>query len=180
MLRKLFCLLILTVSTNTIADDASSIAIIKTNFGDIHIRLNETAAPETVNNFRAYVNNGFYTNTVFHRIIKDFMIQGGGYDTSMKKKKTNTPIKNEAANGLKNIMGSIAMARTQDVNSATSQFFINVNNNHFLDHGYRDYGYAVFGQVIKGLDVVRKIASTPTNGRDQPLKPVMILNIKIQ
>lgn len=180
MLRTLFCLLILTTGTNAIASDASSTAIIKTNVGDIHIRLNEAAAPKTVNNFRTYVNSGFYTNTVFHRIIKGFMIQGGGYDTSMKKKKTNPPIKNEAANGLKNITGSIAMARTQDINSATSQFFINVNDNNFLNHGYRDYGYAVFGQVIKGMNVVKKIAATPTNRRDQPETPVVILNVTIQ
>ncbi len=156
------------------------VVILKTSMGDIHIELYPDKAPVTVKNFLSYVDSGFYDGTVFHRVIKGFMIQGGGFTPGMKKKETLGPIKNEANNGLKNTRGSIAMARTRAVNSATSQFFINLTDNSFLDHGERDFGYAVFGQVVDGMDVVDAIAAVETGTsdmhRDVPVKPVVIQN----
>ncbi|HSH14262.1 MAG TPA: peptidylprolyl isomerase, partial [Desulfurivibrionaceae bacterium] len=139
-------------------------------------------APITVENFLSYVDAGFYDGTVFHRVIPGFMVQGGGFTPDMSQKKTEAPIKNEADNGLKNLRGNLSMARTQDVNSATTQFFINVADNAFLDHGARDFGYAVFAKVIDGMDVVDSIVEVPT-GRsgmhsDVPKEPVMILSAK--
>ena len=122
-------------------------------------------APKTVENFVRYVKDGYYNGTVFHRVIPRFMIQGGGFDKSLKQKSTRAPVENEAANGLKNEAGTVAMARTSDPHSASSQFFINVANNSFLNYTApttRGYGYTVFGRVIKGMDVVDKIAATPT------------------
>ena len=121
-----------------------------------------------------YVEEGHYDGTIFHRVIKNFMIQGGGFDASMNRKPTRAAIKNEAKNGLKNKRGTVAMARTASVDSATSQFFINVKDNTFLDHGVRDYGYAVFGEVVKGMDVVDKIAETRVGRRDQPAEDIII------
>lgn len=135
----------------------SSGVILKTSKGDITLRLFPFKAPVTVRNFMAYVDSGFYADTVFHRVIHDFMIQGGGFDRSLNLKATRPPIKNEAANGLSNLRGTIAMARTDVVDSATSQFFINVVDNPFLDHGVRDYGYCVFGRVVAGMDKVDAI-----------------------
>ena len=152
-----------------------------TNHGDIVIELDAEKAPESVKNFIAYVEAGHYNNTVFHRVINGFMIQGGGFEPGMKQKPTGAPIKNEADNGLKNEAGTIAMARTQDPHSATAQFFINVADNDFLDHrapNAQGWGYCVFGRVSEGMDVVNKIkgVKTGTSGfhQDVPKEDVVI------
>ena len=152
-----------------------------TNLGNITIELNSEKAPETVKNFIHYVEKGFYDNTIFHRVIDDFMIQGGGFEPGMHQKQTGAPIKNEAANGLKNETYTIAMARTVDVHSATSQFFINVANNGFLNYKEstpQGFGYCVFGKVIDGQDVVDKIKKVKTGDRsghqNVPLDDVII------
>lgn len=152
-----------------------------TNMGAIVIELNEEKAPKTVENFLNYVKSGHYDGTIFHRIIDGFMIQGGGMDAEMNEKSTNAPIENEADNGLKNDKGTIAMARTQDPHSATSQFFINVKDNDFLNHSGKNmqgWGYTVFGKVTSGMDVIDKMRGVPT-GRfgmhaDVPKEPVVI------
>ncbi len=139
------------------------IVIMETSQGTITIELDAAKAPRTVENFLAYVDAGFYDNTIFHRVIADFMIQGGGFEPGMKQKQTNAPIKNEAANGLKNDNYTIAMARTSDPHSATAQFFINVRDNDFLDYPGQDgWGYCVFGKVVEGTDVVDKIKKVAT------------------
>jgi cyclophilin family peptidyl-prolyl cis-trans isomerase len=153
--------------------------LLKTNMGDIVLELYPEKAPKTVANFLQYVKSGHYKGTIFHRVIDNFMIQGGGFDQNMKEKPTKAPIENEANNGLKNEAYSVAMARTQDPHSATAQFFINVKDNAFLDYPSRDgWGYAVFGKVTKGTDVVDKIKKVETgnNGMHQnvPVKPVVI------
>jgi cyclophilin family peptidyl-prolyl cis-trans isomerase len=153
--------------------------LLKTNMGDIVLELYPDKAPKTVANFLQYVKSGHYKGTIFHRVIDNFMVQGGGFDQNMKEKPTKAPIENEANNGLKNEAYSVAMARTQDPHSATAQFFINVKDNAFLDYPSRDgWGYAVFGKVTKGTDVVDKIKKVETgnNGMHQnvPLKPVVI------
>ena len=140
--------------------------VMKTNLGDITFELYPEKAPKTVENFLKYVEDGFYKNTVFHRVIANFMIQGGGFDSSLKQKPTRSPIENEAGNGLTNQAGTIAMARTSDPHSATAQFFINVANNTFLNFtapNQNGYGYAVFGKVIGGMEIINKIAGTPTS-----------------
>ncbi|HJV73803.1 MAG TPA: peptidylprolyl isomerase [Noviherbaspirillum sp.] len=152
---------------------------LKTNMGDIVLELYPEKAPKTVENFLQYVKSGHYNGTVFHRVISNFMIQGGGFDKDMKQKPTNPPIENEAKNGLKNDTYTVAMARTGAPHSASAQFFINVKNNSFLDYPGQDgWGYAVFGKVIKGTEVVDKIKSVETNNsgmyRDVPTKPVII------
>lgn len=156
--------------------------LLSTNMGDIELELYPEKAPITVKNFLKYVDDGFYNDTIFHRVIPNFMIQGGGFTEDMSQKQPRESIKNEADNGLVNDRGTIAMARTFDINSATSQFFINVKDNNYLNHGQRDFGYAVFGKVISGMDVVDKIANTRTGYRmgsaDVPLKPVVILSAK--
>ena len=156
--------------------------LLTTNMGDIIIELNQEKAPISVENFLHYVDSGFYNDTSFHRVIKDFMVQGGGFDLKLQKKATRSAIKNEAKNGLKNIRGSIAMARTQVVDSATAQFFLNLSDNNFLDHGVRDFGYAVFGQVVKGMDVVERIGKSSTTVknrmRDVPQNPIYIKEAK--
>ena len=137
----------------------------KTNLGNIVLELYPDKAPETVENFLKYIEEDFYKNTLFHRVISGFMIQGGGFDTAFKQKPTRPPIQNEAANGLKNEIGTIAMARTSDPHSASAQFFINVANNGFLNYkapSQSGYGYTVFGKVITGMEIVNKIASAPT------------------
>jgi len=142
--------------------------ILHTNQGDIHIKLNTEKAPVSSQNFIDYVNDGFYNGTIFHRVIKNFMIQGGGFDTGMSEKDTRSPIENEANNGLNNMRGTLAMARTMVPHSASSQFFINVEDNTFLDHSSETsegWGYAVFGEVVEGMDVVDKIRSTSTGTR---------------
>ncbi|MDY0270106.1 peptidylprolyl isomerase [Trichloromonas sp.] len=159
----------------------NSIVLMKTSMGDIKIALNQEKAPITVENFLDYVDEGFYEGTIFHRVIDNFMIQGGGMTADMKEKKNRTPIKNEADNGLANARGSIAMARTQMVDSATSQFFINVVDNTFLNHQSKSpagYGYAVFGQVIEGMEVVDAIRKVKTGNKgfhqDVPVETVTI------
>lgn len=157
---------------------------IKTSFGDIKVELFEQEAPETVENFLGYVDDGHYNGTIFHRVIDNFMIQGGGFDASFNQLPTKAPIKNEADNGLKNEIGTLAMARTPDVHSATAQFFINVNDNDFLN--YTDstpdgYGYCVFGRVTDGMDVVNSIKEVDTGQHgphgDVPLENVVINEI---
>jgi len=156
--------------------------IMETSLGSIHLELNNEKAPITVENFLHYVDDRFFDGLIFHRVIANFMIQGGGFDKNMKQKTTRPPIQNEAKNGLKNLRGTISMARTSDINSATAQFFINLKDNSFLDHGSRDYGYAVFGKVTQGMEVVDKIAAVKTqtkNGMgDVPVETVQILSIK--
>ncbi len=163
--------------------------LMKTSMGDIELELYPDKAPITVENFLTYVKEGFYDGLIFHRVIKNFMIQGGGFDKNGKyKPATHPPIKNEATNGLSNKTGTIAMARTNQINSATSQFFINVKDNLFLDHadnGAR-YGYAVFGKVIKGMDVVKKIENVKTSVNpktrmpDWPVENVIIEKVIIE
>ena len=153
---------------------------IKTNLGNILLEIYPEKAPKTVNNFLGYIKEKQYEDTIFHRVIPGFMIQGGGFDKAMKKKPTRQPIENEAGNGLKNEIGTIAMARTGDPHSATSQFFINVKNNVFLNHTeptQRGYGYTVFGKVINGMDVVNKISEVPTGKRDVPKEMIVIESI---
>ncbi|MCA9809081.1 MAG: peptidyl-prolyl cis-trans isomerase [Candidatus Dadabacteria bacterium] len=157
--------------------------IISTSKGDIKVELFKNEAPVTVENFLSYVNDGFYDGTIFHRVIPNFMVQGGGFTPDFAQKPTKAPIKNEANNGLKNDRGTLAMARTQVVDSATSQFFINVVNNDFLNNGARDFGYAVFGKVIDGMDVVDAIAAVPTSNKgmhgDVPTEDVVIESVKV-
>ncbi|MBT8094745.1 MAG: peptidyl-prolyl cis-trans isomerase [Gammaproteobacteria bacterium] len=156
---------------------------IKTNHGDISVELFDEQAPLSCENFRQYVKDGHFDGTIFHRVIPNFMIQGGGMDENMTSKQTRAPIKNEADNGLSNERGTLAMARTMVVDSATAQFFINLSNNDFLDHGTRDFGYAVFGRVTDGMDVVDAIAAVPTGNRaghqDVPVEAVTITGAKI-
>ena len=148
---------------------------IKTNVGEIVVELNPAKAPKSVDNFLQYVKSGFYNGTVFHRVIRGFMIQGGGFTTKDAEKATRAPIENESSNGLKNKQYAIAMARTPDPNSATAQFFINTHNNRFLDYPGQDgWGYAVFGKVIQGTEIVDLIEVVETDRRDKPLKPVVI------
>lgn len=158
--------------------------LLSTSMGDIKIGLYEKEAPETVKNFLAYVNEGYYDGTIFHRVIAGFMLQGGGFTTDMKQKETKAAIKNEADNGLNNDKGTLAMARTNAINSATSQFFINVKDNDFLNHqGQANFGYCVFAKVIEGLDVVEKIEGVETGSQgghgDVPLEPVVITSAKV-
>ncbi len=155
------------------------VVIIKTSKGDIKIELDKENAPISTDNFLAYVEDGFYDGTIIHRVIHNFMVQGGGFTTEMQQKPTNAQIKNEADNGLKNERGTIAMARTGVVDSATSQFFINHADNAFLDHGRRDFGYAVFGKVVDGMDVVDAIAVVPTGPGDVPNEQVVIESVTV-
>lgn len=157
--------------------------VLDTSLGQIEIELNQDKAPISTKNFLTYVNENFYTNTIFHRVIPGFMVQGGGFTAQMMQKPTHDPIKNEADNGLHNVRGTIAMARTSDVNSATSQFFINVKDNDMLDHGVRDFGYAVFGKVVKGMDVVDTIVNSQTTTKsgmqNVPVDPILIKSVKV-
>jgi peptidyl-prolyl cis-trans isomerase B (cyclophilin B) len=178
--QALFILLAGMTATVASAADQPKV-LLETNLGNITLELDAKAAPATVKNFLQYVKDGFYNGTVFHRVISDFMIQGGGFTAQMRKKETRAPIKNEADNGLKNVRGSIAMARTNDPDSATAQFFINTVDNDFLNHTAptrRGWGYAVFGKVVDGMDTVDKIRAVPTANhgmfRDVPVKPVVI------
>ena len=149
--------------STSLADDKAPQVTLKTNKGEIVLELDAVKAPITVANFLDYVNKGFYNGTIFHRVIEDFMIQGGGFDAKLEEKPTGKTIQNEGSNGLKNEPYTIAMARRPDPHSAAAQFFINVKNNAALDYPSRDgFGYAVFGKVVKGKDVVDKIKSTPT------------------
>ena len=162
-------------------------ATIETDLGSIELELDEKKAPLTVENFADYAKSGHYNDTIFHRVINGFMIQGGGFTADMDQKPTKEPIRNEAMNGLKNARGTIAMARTMVVDSATSQFFINLVDNSFLDFRNptpQGFGYAVFGKVVKGMEVVDAIAKVPTGGRgmhqDVPVKPVVIKKVTVE
>lgn len=162
------------------------VVLMQTNLGTIKLELFAREAPLSVKNFLDYTAGGFYDGTVFHRVIPGFMIQGGGFTADMKQKKTKAPVKNEADNGLKNLRGTIAMARTMIIDSAMAQFFINVVDNGYLDHSdktQKGYGYAVFGKVIEGMDVVDKIAAVRTGVRlnypNTPLAPVVIESMKV-
>ena len=154
----------------------------ETSHGAFTVELFPKEAPVTVENFLKYVDDGFFDGTIFHRIVPGFVIQGGGLTADFGNKKTRAPISNEAKNGLKNTRGSLSMARTSDINSATSQFFVNLKDNAFLDHGPRDYGYAVFGRVTEGLEVIDKIAAVTTGRRkgytDAPLEDVVIVSAR--
>lgn len=159
---------------------------LETTMGNIVIELNQEKAPNTVANFLEYVKSGHYDGTIFHRVIDGFMIQGGGMDANMTEKSTNAPIQNEADNGLKNEVGTIAMARTSDPHSATAQFFINVKDNSFLNFSGKNpqgWGYAVFGKVTEGMDIVNKIKGVPTGKygfhADVPTTPVVITHAKV-
>jgi cyclophilin family peptidyl-prolyl cis-trans isomerase len=160
------------------------VVVIETSMGNIEIELNKEKAPNSVDNFLKYVDEGFYSGTIFHRVIPTFMVQGGGFTESMSQKPVHAPIKNEAANGLKNVKGSLAMARTGDPHSATAQFFINTVDNDFLNYRSSDergFGYAVFGKVISGMDVVEKIKAvgTTTKGpyENVPTTPVVMKSV---
>jgi peptidyl-prolyl cis-trans isomerase A (cyclophilin A) len=189
MLKKLLCLLILGLcltGTAFAAEGKNPVLLLETNMGNIKVELFQNEAPISTKNFLEYAKSGFYNGTIFHRVIPGFMIQGGGFTAELHQKPTRAPIKNEAANGLKNQRGTLAMARTGVVDSATAQFFINVVDNGFLNHVENGdpnaYGYAVFGKVISGMDVVDKIASVRTGYQkgfsDVPATPVVIKSVK--
>ncbi len=185
-LIRITALLALLVSPAWAQDEASTNpqVTIHTSKGDIQLELYADKAPVTVENFLQYVRDGFYEGTIFHRVISHFMIQGGGFTADMQQKATRDPIRNEAENGLKNLRGTIAMARTTDPNSATAQFFINVELNPNLDHtstaNSREWGYAVFGHVTEGMDVVDDIRFVRTAPNDRPLEPVVIESVEIR
>lgn len=170
------------------ASAGNPVVVVETSAGALEIELFEDKAPLSVKNFLSYANEGYYEGTIFHRVIDNFMAQGGGYTEDLKKKDTKPPVKNEATNGLKNLRGTVALARTGVVDSATSQFFINVVDNDFLNHrdtSTRGYGYAVFGKVTKGMDVVDKIKSVKTGScgsfpTDCPQTPIVIKSVKVK
>jgi len=178
-------LALLTASANAAPATKNPVVLISTSKGDIKVELNAEKAPISTKNFLSYVKKKHYNDTIFHRVIPSFMIQGGGMTKNMKEKPTSAPIKNEAGNGLKNLEGTIAMARTNVVDSATAQFFINVKDNAFLDHQDEDqhFGYAVFGKVTSGMDVVHKIEHvlTQTVGQNEnvPIEAVIIRSVKV-
>ena len=185
-LSQILLLLVFFWASNVFAEDNPRVKL-TTSKGDIVLELDKAKAPATVENFLNYVNSGFYNGTIFHRVISNFMIQGGGYTKDFQKKPTNAPIKNEANNGLSNVRGTIAMARTSDPHSATAQFFINVVDNKFLDYRsatMRGWGYAVFGKVIEGMNVVDAIRKVKTGaagpfGRDVPEETIEILSASV-
>lgn len=181
MLKQLF--LISSLSLASTLTFANTTVQMKTTVGDVQIELFDDKAPISTANFKKYVTSNFYKGTIFHRVIPNFMVQGGGFSTQMQEKPTLPPIKNEASNGLSNKRGTLAMARTNDPNSASSQFFINVVDNKFLDAAPGNIGYAVFGKVTKGMDVVDKMVKVPTTQvsyySDVPVKPIVILDVKI-
>jgi len=186
LMASVLAMIIAACGSSSVSKKPSPVVVFQTTVGDIEIKLFPGDAPVSVNNFLSYVRSGFYNGTVFHRVIDGFMIQGGGFDANLNRKPTNPPIKNEADNGLKNYRGTVAYARTGEVNSATSQFFINLVDNHALDYKNSSpsgYGYCVFGEVVKGMGVVDKIAKVKTgvkNGmRDVPLTPVIILSSRV-
>lgn len=171
-------------SSHSLTQGKPTMVKLYTNKGNITLQLDVEKAPNTVKNFLEYVNSGFYTNTIFHRVIPNFMIQGGGFEASMTQKKTNAPIKNEAANGLENDKYTVAMARTGDPHSATAQFFINTQDNGFLNYPGQDgWGYCVFGKVVEGKDVVDAIRNVKTGSRsgfqDVPLEDVIITKAEV-
>jgi peptidyl-prolyl cis-trans isomerase B (cyclophilin B) len=175
-------LLVATFSTNGATGAANPKVKIETSKGDIVIELYPKAAPKTVANFIQYVKDGFYDGTIFHRVIKNFMIQGGGFTKDMQEKATKPPVVNEADNRLKNDLGTIAMARTGDPHSATAQFFINTKNNPDLNFSSKDvagWGYCVFGKVVSGMNVVTAIENEPTGGQDVPLTQIVITKASV-
>jgi peptidyl-prolyl cis-trans isomerase A (cyclophilin A) len=182
MLKQALFATVAAISLNAWADN--SIVEMKTNQGTIEIELYNDKAPISAKNFEDYIKADFYRGTIFHRVIPGFMIQGGGMDAQMVEKQTRAPIKNESYNGLKNLRGTLAMARTNDPNSASSQFFINTVDNDFLNKSAMNAGYAVFGKVIKGMDVVDKIEKVPTVNRgvhqNVPQSLVLIQSVKIK
>lgn len=186
MLNKLLIPFLLLISINALAGDHPQVRIV-TNMGNIELELDRVKAPGSVANFLQYARDGFYNNTVFHRVIRNFMIQGGGFTPELELKPTRAPIQNEADNGLKNESGTIAMARTNMPHSATSQFFINTADNEFLNFSsksMRGWGYTVFGKVTSGMDVVKRIESIATGARgvfsqDVPLQDIIITRVEI-
>jgi len=184
MKRLVIVLMFLAVSTGIFAAQ-NPVVVMKTSMGEVEIELFQDKAPLTVANFLKYADKGFYNGTIFHRVMGNFMIQGGGFTPGMIEKKTSSPVKNEAFNGIPNKRGTVAMARTMEVHSATSQFFINVADNSFLDYKAstsEGFGYCVFGRVVKGMDVVDRIKSVQTGNsgyfQDVPLAAVVIQSIK--
>ena len=179
--------LLLVASTLAFADSSKPRVKIETNQGIILLELDAQKAPASVKNFLEYVNSGFYDGTIFHRVISNFMIQGGGFTPNLQQKSTRAPVQNEANNGLRNVRGTVAMARTAEPHSATAQFFINVVNNSFLDHRsqtVRGWGYTVFGKVVEGMDVVDKIRNVQTGSggpfsQDLPQTPVIIQKVTV-
>lgn len=190
-MRQLYAFILLALLGSSALTSQSALAanpqlVFETNRGDFIVELYPDKAPKTVANFMQYVNSGFYKDTIFHRVINRFMIQGGGFTAGMAEKETRAPIINEAGNGLKNELGTLAMARTGDPDSATAQFFINLENNQFLNYQGPEpelIGYCVFGRVLKGMDVVREIAATPTGNAgpysDVPKSAVVIHQVKL-
>lgn len=182
------CLLMIPGAVSDAAAQSNPVAVVQTSLGDITIELFQDQAPISVENFLQYANDGYYEGTVFHRVIQQFMIQGGGMTPDLSPKQTRAPIKNEATNGVSNARGTISMARTNVVDSATSQFFINtVDNARSLDNtgtDARSYGYAVFGRVTGGMDVVDRIAAVPTGNQgphqNVPVEPVVITGVSVQ
>jgi len=177
VLLSVLCLALPSIAANPQVE-------LKTSQGVIVLELDAAKAPKTAENFLQYVKDGFYNGTIFHRVIDNFMIQGGGFESGMKEKATRAPIQNEAKNGLKNVTGSIAMARTADPHSASAQFFINLKDNGFLDYPGQDgWGYAVFGKVVKGQEVVQKIAKVATGNagmhQNVPTAPIVIEAAKL-
>lgn len=183
MMRFIISFVCMALVSVSVQATPAELVEISTNYGPIVVELNAKAAPRTVANFLSYVDEGFYDETIFHRVIDGFMIQGGGFDVDMVKKPTKKPILNESNNGLSNIVGTIAMARTNDPNSATSQFYINVANNTFLNYQSRQQpGYCVFGRVIEGIPIVQQIKAVPVSNRSMyqnvPDDPVIIQRIR--
>jgi cyclophilin family peptidyl-prolyl cis-trans isomerase len=184
-MKQLLAALALSILSFTAQGKPVNVSM-ETSLGTIKLELDAEKAPLTVANFVAYAKAGHYNGLVFHRVIKGFMVQGGGYDEALKQRDTKPPVKNEAKNGLKNVRGSIAMARTSDPHSASSQFFINHKDNDFLNYPGQDgWGYTVFGKVTEGMDVVDKMAETPTGntppfGRDVPVKAIVIKSVTVQ
>jgi len=182
--RRFFIRLLMTMSFTAVVHTANAAGnlphvVLKTTMGEIELELYPEKAPKTVANFLEYVKTNHYSGTIFHRVIDNFMIQGGGFDKDMKQKPTNSPIENEAKNGLKNDAYTVAMARTADPHSASAQFFFNVKDNDFLNYPGRDgWGYCVFGKIIKGIDVVNKIKKVETTNKGMyqnvPITPVVI------
>jgi peptidyl-prolyl cis-trans isomerase A (cyclophilin A) len=182
-MHRLF-LFVLAFLFGIAAHAANPMLEVKTSQGTLTIDLYQDKAPKTVENFLQYAKDGFFNGTIFHRVIPDFMIQGGGFTPDMKEKEARAPIKNEAKNGLKNELGTLAMARTNDPHSAAAQFYINLKDNSFLDNPGRDgWGYAVFGKVVQGLDVMQKIAKVPTGNagphQNVPTTPILIESVKL-